>query len=352
MNKVKQIWVNLSFLMGSCLIFSSLASAINFPANILTDEQLQAKIELARQVYEAKYQTLEEEVSRLFNINFAEYKKNYEEQMNQLNFKTSIIEKLQDQAEKERQLHQLEKEYRDSELFRYLEADRYLQNEMQKDHLFVGRYLSLLEEVVSAVIAKDPILSYAFHSRESENRLGLILTKVVWESGTFHDVSAVTKPLNLHSVFADKTKIPMLIDITPLAFPSLAFLRSIIIHELNHVYMYKDPVFSDVRRFAGAAVAPANGPFSHYFKSMNPFNPSYQYYLIHEYYSFKTQLIFDDLAGNTPFFRLDDANRENIKQMLKWSYDQLNEENKQFIERHPDPPILKLIERFYSSRGG
>jgi len=314
-----------------------------------TDQELSSMIDEAKGLYGSKYQVVKGQVSELFGIDISEYKRAHQSEINQLNLKISLIEKIEDSKERERRLQMLEKEYEDSDLFQYLEAYYYLQNEMAKDHLFVGRYLSTLEKLTELLIQKDPIFQYAFLSKEARARQGLILTRVVWQIGIAHNVCIVTEPLNLHSVFANKAKIPMLIRITPFAFHSLAYIRSLLLHELNHVYMYRDPVFSDAKRFGGKAIARAKGRFTHYFKSLNPISPSYQYHLIHEYYSFKSQLMFDEIIEDDPFYRLDPTNRKNIKQMFDWTYSQLNKANKKFVDANPIPPVFKLIQRFYPS---
>lgn len=315
-----------------------------------TDQELSYMIKEANVLYNSKYQVVEQEVSKLFGIDISEYKRTHQSQIDQLNLKMSLIEKIEDPEEEKKHFRILEKEYENSDLFQYLEAYYYLQNDMEKDHLFVGKYLTILEKLTDLVIKKDPIFQYAFLSKEYQKDQGLILTRVVWQIAISRNVCIATQPLNLHSVFANKTKIPMLIRITPTAFYSLSYLRSLLVHELNHVYMYRDPILSDTKRFGGKAIARAKGKFTHYFKSMNPVNPSYQYHLIHEYYSLKSQLMFDEVVGEDPFYRLDEGNRKNIEQMLSWTYSQLNKDNKEFVKANPIPPVFNLIQRFYSPK--
>ena len=317
--------------------------------NTPTDEELQKKIQEAQEFYQAKYRTIEGQVNQMFQINFSELKQQYESKMNELNMKTSLIDKIDDAIQKDTEMKKLQNETQDEQLYKYIEANSYYENEIEKDHLFVGGLLERLENILEMVCQKDPIFKYSFYSGEFKNRYGLVLKRVVWSSTTLQNVSAETSPINVHSVFGDKTKIPALIKFTPIAFFNLAFLRSIVIHELNHACFYKDPSFSDVTKFSGGALEKAEGSATHYFKTLNPYNPTYQYHLIHEYYSFKTQLIFDKVAEDTPYFRLDAANKQNTENMLNWTYSQLNESNKKFIADNPDPPIMKIIKKFYTA---
>lgn len=311
------------------------------------DETIAKKIQEAQEFYQNKTRAIQDEVNKTFQVNFPELKKQYELKMNELNMKLSIIDKMENPIEKDLKTKELQNEYQDEQLYRYLEANSYYENEIEKDHLFVGELLERLENILEMVTQKDPVLKYAFYSGEFKSHYGLVLKRVVWSSTTLQNVSAETAPINVHSVFGDKTKIPALIKFTPIAFYNLAFLRSIVIHELNHACFYKDPAFSDVTQFSGGAKEKAQGSATHYFKSLNPYNPTYQYHLIHEYYSFKTQLIFDKLVEDTPYLRLDPANKQNTENMLNWTYSQLNESNKKFIEDNPEPPIMKVIGKFY-----
>lgn len=323
------------------LAFSSQRSSYNIQN--LSDKELQAMIVRARKLYEDKFRRIEPYINKRFGINFWQEQQNYQAQMEQLVFKMSLIEEIAEPQEKEQRFHMLEKEYENSGLINYLQAWLYLQNEIEKDHLFVGEYLAMLEEIVGAVIQKDALFRYVVSSREFQDEHGIILTKVVWQISASRSVPVDTQPLNLHSVFANKAKTPVLIRITPSAFYSLAFLRSLLIHELNHVCMFRDTVFSDLERFSGKAIASAQGAFTHYFKILNPNAPSYQYYLVHEYYGLKTQLMFDDIVPASPFYKLDEKNKKNIEQMFVWVSSQLNEKNKKFVEANPDPLVFKLI---------
>lgn len=329
------------------IVFLSGLSANIRADNIPSDEDIQKKIQEAQTFYQAKYRTIEEQVNQMFQINFSELKQQYESKMNEINMKSSIIDKIDDPLQKDAEMKKLQAEYQEPDLYKYIEANSYYENEIEKDHLFAGELLERLENILEMVSQKDPVFKYAFYSGEFKNQYGLVLKRVVWGSTTLQNVSAETSPINVHSVFGDKTKIPALIKFTPIAFYNLAFLRSIVIHELNHACFYKDPAFADVTKFSGGAMEKAEGGATHYFKSLNPYNPTYQYHLIHEYYSFKTQLIFDELTEDTPYFRLDPANKKNTENMLNWTYSQFNDANKKFIEQNPNPPIMKVITKFY-----
>ena len=338
--------------MRKKILFSALflfisANAFSSPANAPSDEEISRKIAGAQKFYQDKYQSIAKEVNQLFGIDYFALRKEYEITIQQLQMKLSLIDKIQDPAEKALKLKEIDQEYSDSRLYQYLEANSYFENEIEKDHQFVGELLTRLEGILDLVVQQDEIFRTAFFSKEFKNEYGLILKRVVWQPSTLKNVSAETTPLNIHSLFGDKTKIPVLIKFTPVAFYSLPFLRSIVIHELNHVCFYKEPVFSDMSQFSGSAVKAPEGPYTHYFKSINSLSPTYQYYLIHEYYSFKTQIIFDQKVKGRSFFQLDPDNRKNIEEMLNWTFNQLNDANKDFIRRNPDPPIMRWIRRFY-----
>ena len=312
-----------------------------------TDEEIDSQIKAAQELYQTKLRSLEGQVNEIFQINFLKLSKELQIQMNERRLMSSFLNEIPDPHKREELLVSLKKEYAGERLDRFIEATAYLENEIEKDHLFVEKLLSSLEAVLDGVIQKDPIFRYAFLSPEFRNRYGLILRRVVWQAAQLRNVSAETGPLNVHSVFADKRKVPFLIKVTPFAFSSPSFLRSILIHELNHVYFYKEPPFSDARQFSSAAQQAPAGILTRYFKELNPFHPSYQYYLVHEYYSFKSQLLFDEKVRQSPSFRLSEADKKHVEKMLDWTYSQLNQKNKDFVQKNPNPPILPLIEKFY-----
>ncbi len=286
----------------------------------VADEDL---IQTAHRAYDQKVRSLEKEVNALFQIDFTEASKTYGPEMRALETKISVAAKLDDPAIRRQRIQQIQNEYRNSELDRYLQAFYYLQNELEKDHRFVGEYLSLLEEALDKLIREDPFFSTIFLSQKFKDKNGLILKRVAWQPSRLYNVSAETSPLKIHSLFADTSRTPILIKLTPAAFSSPAFLRSILIHEINHALLYKDPLLSKAEILAG------------------PVSPSYQYYLLHEYYGLKAQILWDDEPRNTNW-KLDEANRENIGKMLEWTYAQLSEKNKKFVTQNPNPPIMRF----------
>ena len=158
-----------------CFLYCAYAS-INSSTKVQnpTDEQLRSMIEEAKKLYRSKYRAIERQVNELFGINFLEYKQNFHSQIEQVNLKMSLIEKIQDPKEKEQRNSKLGKEYGNSDLFQYFQAYYYLQNELVKDHVFVGKYLSMLEEVVELVIQKDPLFHYVFLSKGYRAKQGEI----------------------------------------------------------------------------------------------------------------------------------------------------------------------------------
>lgn len=219
------------------------------------------------------------------------------------------------------------------------------QNNLEKDHGFIGAMLEKFETILDRLISEDPFFRALIKSPEYQNQWGLILTRVVWQSELGRDISGETVQLKNYSPFADPSKAPMLIKLTPLAFTSLPFLRSILLHELNHVCFFKDPRFSDPRRFQGAALQSSKGVMRHYFSRLDPRDPSYQFYLIHEYYSFKSQLLFDEQME--PIFRLDPLSKARFEKMMEWTYAQMNAPNQKFVKLNPLPPISVQLRWFY-----
>ena len=311
------------------------------------DQVLEEKIRQAQEFYRSKYKAIVDKVNQTFGIDFTELMKTYQEKTKELDSKRAMITQIPDPVERNQQMESLKKLYQDERFAKYLEAYYFYENEMQKEHAFMGEFLTRLERILDEVIEPDPLFNYVFNSPEFKKEHGLVLKRVVWPTDTLKDVSAETLPLEVHSIFADASKTPILLKVTLAAFHSLAFLRSILIHETCHIYFYKQSALEGIEKFSGGAVAPALGAFTHYFKNMNPFSPSYQYYLIHEYYGFRTQVLFDERFKDRPFFKLDPENRKYVEKMLEWTRSQLNENNKKFVEKNPDPPIVKLMQKFY-----
>lgn len=315
-------------------------------AESVTDEDIDQKIKFALSRYQTKFVELEDEVNRHFDINFGELRSEFETAMVQVRNKMALIEHIKEPHAREPKLRALQDEYADERLYQFIDAYYYFANELEKDHAFVGDFLSMLEEILEMVIERDPLFKYAFNSREFQSRYGLILKRVVWKPGILKNASAETIPINVHSVFADKARIPVLMKLTPAAFSSSAFLRSILIHELSHVYFYKLPKYSDVKKFEGVAKEPESDSFVHYFKQLNPREPTFQYHLIQEYYGFKAQLLYHNRAPLSRYHQLDEDNLKSTKSMLHWTYSELSKKNKAFVKANPEPPVSVLIYRF------
>jgi hypothetical protein len=174
----------------------------------------------------------------------------------------------------------------------------------------------------------------------------------VWELSGSKSSSA--QPVTTYAVFADRVHTPFLIKVSPPAFSSLSFLRSIVIHELNHVLLYREPMFEGLDRpsslDASQPTKLSSSKYSLFFNLQYGGTSEYQYHLVHEYYAFKTQLLYDDLAPNTPYYHLMPADRTHIEHLYEWSLGQLSEEYKAFVKEYPDPPLLPHIKRFLASQ--
>ena len=231
----------------------------------------------------------------------------------------------------------------------YVEARLILENELERDHLLKARCLDAYERILEGLIQSDPLLKQFFDSLEYRQRHGLLLKRVVWE--IWEGEAASTKALDAYTVFADRRQMPFLIKVGPSAFTRLSYLRSILIHELNHVLIYKEPLFeplfADLERPAqgeeNIPKQPAPGIYGLFFNLRHARAPGYQYHLLHEYYSFRTQLLYDELAPNDPYHRLSREDREQIERLADWAYRELSPRSREFVERNPDPPMQEYI---------
>ena len=290
---------------------------------------------------------VEEAVNQRFGIHYQKLNQRFSSQLDELNAKQAMLERIENPKERQAKQHALGAEIDDEAFYRYLEAYSYFENELESDHQWVAQLLTELTNILDRLIQEDPLLHAAFEGSEFRAQFGSVLKRVVWNDTQLGKVSAETTPLNVQAIFADKQKLPMLIKFTPRAFDSIAFLRSIALHELEHVLFYKDPRFADTRIFEGSALKPARGPFAHYFARMNPTAPHYQYHLVQEYYAFELQLRFDQRMAGKPGYALSPTQRQRIQNMRDWAYSQLNDSNQAFVQQHPDPPLLEWILRFY-----
>ena len=237
------------------------------------------------------------------------------------------------------------------EYLRYTEARLLLENDLERNHLLRARCLQAYEKILDDLIDADPLLRDVFRSPESTSRYGLVFTRAVW--GLFEGGSASTLPLNTYTVFADRSRMPFVINVSPAAFTSLAFLRSILLHEVNHVLLYKESRFAELERPSSFREShptqPIPGWYSLRFNLQYARTPAFQYHLLHEYYSFTAQRLYDDAAPQTPYHRLSPSDRAYIDQLYVWAARELSEESQALVRRHPDPPLAAYIRRFYPS---
>ena len=232
-----------------------------------------------------------------------------------------------------------------------------LENELARSHLLKARCMEAYEKIVDSLIQADPLFNYFFLSPEYRQQHGLLLKRVVWE---LEGGSSSTKPLDAYTLFTDRTQTPFLIKVGPAAFASLAFLRSILIHELNHLLIYKepvfDPLFADLKQGGAASGASspkpttAGGSYSFFFNLRHGGTSGHQYFLIHEYYSFRAQLLYDETAPESPTHRLSPGDRAQTEKLAQWAFGQLSPRNKRFIQEHPDPPIQAYLLKFQRGR--
>jgi len=231
---------------------------------------------------------------------------------------------------------------------RYAEARILLDQTLERDHLLRARCLQAYEDILDVLIDRDPLFSHFFRSSEYQRRHGLLFTRAVWD--LFAGESASTVPLSTHTVFADRSQMPFVINVSPAAFSSLAFLRSILIHEINHVLLYKAPIFADVERPSAfpdsRPTQPLPGWYSLWFNLKYGRTPTFQYHLLHEYYSFRAQQLYDDAAPRTPYRRLSPSDRAYIDQLATWAAGELSAQSRALVQHHPDPPMAAYLRQY------
>lgn len=303
------------------------------------------KLEQSRELYKSKSHALAREIGRRFQMDFVQASKQYQEKRKELLQKTALLSKMGDLKQRNLELAELQASFQDPSFQRFLEASYAFENEMQKDHVFVGEMLARLEEILRLVIQQDPLFSYVFESKEFRERHGLLLKRVVWSIEAGMEVFAQTAPLDVYTVFADPAKAPMLVRFSSGAFQSVSFLRSVAIHELCHIYFYKE--LAGMEKFMGIAKALPQPSSGHTAGSKNLLSPAYQYFLVHEYYGFKTQLLFDEKFSGTSSYRLDAETVKYVGKMKDWTFSQLNERNRRFVEENPVPPVIHWIKQYY-----
>jgi hypothetical protein len=238
------------------------------------------------------------------------------------------------------------------EYLRYTEARLLLDNRLARNHLLRTGCLDAYESILDDLVDADPLLRAFFHSPDYVHRYGVLLKQVVWElSGAD---AASTKRLGVYTIFADRAQMPFLIQLSPAAFTSLPFLRSLLIHELNHVLLYKEPMFAELERPSSPQESiptqPIPGWYSFFFNLRYGRTPAYQYQLVQEYYSFQAQLLYDDAAPLTVYHRLSPQERGQIASLLTWTFNQLSPRYQAFVRRYPDPPMAAYVRQSSSSR--
>jgi hypothetical protein len=230
------------------------------------------------------------------------------------------------------------------ELRLFGEASLVLENELERSHLLKGQYLQACEDLLDDVIEEDALLRYFFRSREYKGRYGLLLKRMVWRLDNGESASA--RPLKPYTVFADRRQTPFLVLVSPAAFDSLAFLRSILLHELNHVLLYKEP-YRGVERPAeaeeGVPKTPISLPYGWLFTKRFARTNAYQFHLMHEYYAFKAQLIYDGSVRGDPHRELPMKDRVHIEHLYAWTLAELSPQSREVIQQTPEPPIIALL---------
>lgn len=314
--------------------------------------QLAERIRTAQADYLSARQAILQQINESFNIDYEALYRRYDARDREYRQQSAVVERIQDGPAKQRELEKLRAEFESPEYLRYAEAKLVLENELERNHLLRAASLQAYEEILDALINSDPILEYFFHSAEYRGSGGLLLKRVVWELSGGKSSSAL--PLTTYTVFADRTRTPFLIKVSPAAFSSLSFLRSIVLHELNHVLLYREPMFAGLDRPSSTDDSQptklSSSKYSLFFNLQYGGTTDYQYHLVHEYYAFKTQLLYDALAPDDPYHRLSPADRTHIEHLYEWSLGQLSGQFKAFVEEHPEPPLLPYIKRFLASQ--
>ncbi len=308
----------------------------------LVDQDTSQLLSEAQALYNQKFKETENLILLRYKIQYSEYISKYQDQLLLYRDREAQVYKEKNRSLRITLLKKLQQDFPDAEMKKAAEIFYVFQNEMERDHAFTGNFLSKLEKVLEKVIQEDDFFRWIFVSSEFRNRYGLVLREVVWQIEQGSDLSGQTVPLNVHSFFLDNSKTPILVKLSPQAFKSLPFLRSILMHEANHVLMFKHPLFRNAEIFSGPAVRPAEGPYSHYFSKLNPSDMLYQFYLVHEYYGFQTQLLMSEVCGKDPKCRLEDRHQVYFQKALEWTFHELNSSNQGFVKKHPEPPAVRL----------
>lgn len=313
------------------------------------NQALATRIEAAQAEYLATRHTILQRINQWFRIDYEALYRRYDAHDREYRQQLEAVEKIQDDEAKRKERERLRATYDTPEYRQYAEARLVLENELERNHLLRAKSLQAYEEILDELIRADPVFAYFFHSSEYRATGGLLLTRVVWELSGSKSSSA--HPLATYTVFADRTRTPFLIKVSPAAFSSLSFLRSIVLHELNHVLLYRDPLFAGLDRPSSLEenqpTKLSSSKYSLFFNLQYGGTTDYQYHLVHEYYAFKAQLLYDDLAPpHNPYYRLMPSDRTHIEHLYEWALGQLSGQYKAFVEAHPDPPLLPYLKRF------
>ena len=314
------------------------------PADI--NEQLAARISAVQQEYHTAYRAIVERVNRQFGADYEALHRAHQAHYEAYRQKSALVDQMEEGPRQRAARRELEAFFKDPDRLRYVEMRLVLENELERDHLLRARLLAAYEEMLDRLIEGDPLLRYFFQSPAYADAHGLLMKRMVWElaAGT----SSSTTPLSAYAVFADRQRTPYLITLTPVAFDSLPFLRSILIHELNHVLMDKEAFLAGAEHAAATPSSAPSGdaasPYSRFFNLRFGGSSNYQHSLLHEYYSFKAQLLYDDEAPRNAAYRLPEVSRRYIESLAEWSYNELSPENKAFVQGHPTPPIEPYVQ--------
>ncbi len=311
-------------------------------------EDLQAKLiernRAATEAFQAASQAAIQRVNERFGIDYVALDRVYGPRYRELRTKLSILETLPDERARRQQREAMETSLRTPEGLRYMEARLFLENELERDHLWKAKQLQACEDILDLLIANDPLLHYFFTSPESQHRYGQLLKLIVWDlpEGT----AGSTRMLDAYTMFADRMRMPVLIKLSPKAFSSLAYLRSTLIHELDHVLLYKEPLYAPLEQWSSpgdSKMSAAVLPYNLFLKKRYQGTTAYQYHLVHEYYSFVAQLLCDDRTPTGSVYRLSLPDRRYLETLRSWTYDQLADQYKRFVSEHPNPPIVAYL---------
>lgn len=311
------------------------------------NQRLTERMHAAQTEYLAARHAILRHLNERFGIDYEALFRRHDARDREYRQQLAAVEKIQDDGAKQQEREKLRAAFESPEYLQYADARLVLENELERHHLLRAKSLQAYEEILDDLINSDPIFAYFFHSAEYRAKGGLLLTRVVWELSGGKSSSA--HPLTTYTVFADRTRTPFLIRVSPAAFSSLSFLRSIVLHELNHVLLYRDPLFAGLDHPSSLEenqpTRLSSSKYSLFFNLQYGGTTDYQYHLVHEYYAFKTQLLYDDLAPRNPYYRLLPADRTHIEHLYEWALGQLSGQYTTFIQEHPDPPLVPYLKR-------